>query len=139
MRGRFHRRRISAVIEEMAALVAQNLRSREELWDGARDPQNLDEFDRMLALAAKAIEFLRDGASWQLEAVQAGRDGDEAKRVWISLAELIKIPLGRKSRSATLWSWHMGRKLTTSDRRMSYCLSLTRSFGTSKLENRLAC
>ena len=44
----------------------------------------------MLELASKTIEFLRDSAPWQLEAVQAGRDGEQARRVWESLAELIE-------------------------------------------------
>ena len=80
----------SEAVEEMAALGAQNLCYREELWDGASGPQNLAEFDRMLALATKAIEYLRDCAPWQLEAVQAGRDGNEAMQVWTSLIELIE-------------------------------------------------
>jgi len=44
----------------------------------------------MLSLAQKAIEFLRDGSAWQLEAVQAGRDGGPAEHVWTSLNELIE-------------------------------------------------
>ena len=44
----------------------------------------------MLETARKTIEFLRDSAPWQLEAIQAGRDGDEARRVWLSLSELIE-------------------------------------------------
>ena len=44
----------------------------------------------MLELASKTIEFLRDSAPWQLEAVQAGRDGEQARRVWESLAEVIE-------------------------------------------------
>ncbi len=78
------------LVEEMSALATQNLRYREELWDGASGPNDLAEFDKMLSLAVKAIEFLRDGAPWQLEAVQAGRDGAEARQVWISLTELIE-------------------------------------------------
>jgi very-short-patch-repair endonuclease len=80
----------SEVVEEIAAMEAQNICYREELWDGARGPQDLAEFDRMLALATKAIEYLRNCAPWQLEAVQAGRDGNEAIQVWISLTELIE-------------------------------------------------
>jgi very-short-patch-repair endonuclease len=80
----------SEVLEEMAALGAQNLCYSEELWDGANGPHDLAEFDRMLALATKAIEYLRNCAPWQLEAVQAGRDGNEAMQVWISLIELIE-------------------------------------------------
>lgn len=79
-----------SAVEEMTALTGQNLRLREELWDGALEPTELAEFDRMLELASKTIEFLRDSAPWQLEAVQAGRDGEQARRVWESLSELIE-------------------------------------------------
>src|SRR5271166_5063335 len=44
----------------------------------------------MLALAINAIEFLRDRAPWQLDAIQAGRDGEEARRVWVSMIQLIE-------------------------------------------------
>lgn len=77
-------------VEELIALGELNLRLREELWDAEREPDDLTEFDRMLEMAGKTIEFLRDSASWQLEAIQAGRDGDQARQVWESLAELIE-------------------------------------------------
>jgi very-short-patch-repair endonuclease len=83
-------KQFSELIHEIAMLKTQNLDYREELWNGEANSPNLAEFDHMLALATKAIEFLRDGAPWQLEAVQAGRDGEEAKRVWISLIDLIE-------------------------------------------------
>lgn len=44
----------------------------------------------MLELASKTIDFLRESSPWQLEAVQAGRDGDQARMLWESLAELIE-------------------------------------------------
>ena len=78
-------------VEEMTSLAGQNLRLREELWDGAMEPNELAEFDRMLELASKTIEFLRDSAPWQLEAFQAGRDGEQARLVWESLTELIEL------------------------------------------------
>lgn len=78
-----------SIVEEMTALAGQNLRLREELWDGALEPDDLAEFDRMLELAHKTIEFLRDSAPWQLEAVQAGRGGEQARSVWESLSDLI--------------------------------------------------
>lgn len=79
-----------SAIEEMVALAEQNLRIREELWDSALEPDELTEFDRMLELASKTIDFLRESAPWQLEAVQAGRDGEQARQVWESLAALIE-------------------------------------------------
>jgi len=83
-------KQFSELVEEMTALRSQDLRYREELWDSACGPQGVAGFDRMLMLAARAMEFLRDAAPWQLQAVQAGRDGDEAKEVWISLVDLIE-------------------------------------------------
>ena len=83
-------KQFNSLVEEMTQLKAQNLRYRAELWDEQNFPSDLTEFDRMLELAAKAIEFFRDGAPWQLEAVQAGRDGKEAKQVWLSLTALIE-------------------------------------------------
>ncbi len=43
-------------VEEMTALAGQNLRLREELWDGALEPDDLAEFDRMLELARSLSE-----------------------------------------------------------------------------------
>lgn len=79
-----------SLVEELVELSKQNLRFREELWDMEREPDDLAEFDRMLEMANKAIEFLRGSASWQLEAIQAGRDGGQARLVWESLTELIE-------------------------------------------------
>jgi very-short-patch-repair endonuclease len=78
------------VVEELNSLAACDLHFREELWNATFEPKDLKEFDRMLETARKTIEFLRDSAPWQLEAIQAGRDGDEARRVWLSLSELIE-------------------------------------------------
>lgn len=77
-------------VEELVALSEQDLRLREELWDSALEPDELAEFDRMLEFASKTIEFLRESAPWQLEAVQSGRDGEQARQVWESLAALIE-------------------------------------------------
>lgn len=79
-----------SAVEEMTALASQNLRLREEFWDDAREPDELTEFDRMLELASKTIEFLRDSAPWQLLAVQAGKDGEHARYEWDSLIEKIE-------------------------------------------------
>jgi superfamily I DNA/RNA helicase len=83
-------REFRSAVEEMTALAGQNLRRREELWDDALEPEDLAEFDRMLELANKTIGFLRDSAPWQLLAVQAGRDGEPARREWDSLIEKIE-------------------------------------------------
>ncbi|MBI4025927.1 MAG: DUF559 domain-containing protein [Verrucomicrobia bacterium] len=79
------------VVDELVALAGQNLRNREELWDAGTEPKDLAEFDQMLASASETIEFLRDVPPWKLEAIQAGQDGEQARRVWESLAELIEM------------------------------------------------
>jgi len=79
-----------STIEELNALAGHNLKLREELWDNAREPNQPAEFDRMLELASKTIDFLRDSAPWQLLAIQAGRDGSVARREWESLAQKIE-------------------------------------------------
>jgi|CXWL01.1.fsa_nt_gi very-short-patch-repair endonuclease/superfamily I DNA/RNA helicase len=79
-----------SAVEEMTALASQNLRLREEFWDDSREPDELAEFDRMLELASKTIEFLRDSASWEMLAVQAGKDGEHARHEWDSLIEKIE-------------------------------------------------
>jgi len=83
-------RDFESVVEELNSLAGCDLRFREELWDANLGPDDLKEFDRMLETARKTIEFLRDSAPWQLEAIQAGRDGAEARRVWESLSEMIE-------------------------------------------------
>lgn len=80
----------SSAIEEMELLASKNLQLREELWDGTMEPAELALFDRILELASKTIDFFRDSASWQLEAVQAGRDGAQARVEWESLVEQIE-------------------------------------------------
>lgn len=89
-------------VDEMAALASQNLRLREELWDAALEPDELAEFDQMMELATKTIEFLRDSKPWQLEAIQSGRDDKQARRVWESLAELIEATWSEANKCHTL-------------------------------------
>ncbi len=79
-----------AAAQELDSLSQHNLNFREELWEDIRGPETIDEFDRMLAQASKTIEFFRDSVSWQMEAIQAGRDGAEARQVWQSLADMIE-------------------------------------------------
>jgi len=76
-------------ITELNALAVEDLRMREELWDKEREPRELSEFDRMMELAGKTIEFMHNSAPWQLLAIQAGRDGGSARREWESLAQKI--------------------------------------------------
>jgi very-short-patch-repair endonuclease len=78
------------LVMEFRALEAQNLRLREELWNDSLSPKDLSEFQRMLEKASEMIEFFRDAKPWQLDAVQAGRDGDVARRTWDELVDFIE-------------------------------------------------
>ncbi len=78
------------LIHEIRVLSTHDLRYRQEFWHGTGGPEGMAEFDGMLSRATQAIEFLRDGVPWQLEAVQAGRDGNGARQVWTSLLDLIE-------------------------------------------------
>src|SRR6266511_3925841 len=80
----------SGAVAELNATASQDPCLRGEVWDDALEPDDLSEFDRLLELAGKTIEFLRVCAPWQLEAVQAGRDGEPARQVWESFSELIE-------------------------------------------------
>jgi very-short-patch-repair endonuclease len=81
---------VSDLLGEIALLKSRDLHYRAELWENTRDSGEPRQFGAMLTLALKAIEFLRDRAQWQMEAIQAGRDGEDARRVWLSLAEQIQ-------------------------------------------------
>jgi very-short-patch-repair endonuclease len=80
-----------ALTRELKALSQEDLRFREELWADMAEPQSLQEFDHLLALAGKTIDFFQDSASWKLEAIQAGRDGGDARHMWQSFVEMIEI------------------------------------------------
>jgi very-short-patch-repair endonuclease len=78
------------VIDEIEALGREDLQWRAELWGAGPGPADLAEFDQMLELAGKTMEFFRDSAAWQLDAIQAGRDGPQASQTWEALATLIE-------------------------------------------------
>lgn len=46
-------------------------------------------FKELISSAEKAIEFFKDSAPWQMEAIQSGRDGDTPQKTWLSLVEFI--------------------------------------------------
>lgn len=60
-----------------------------EYWNENVQPPNHSEFERLIESATKAIEFFKESMSWQMQAVQAGRDGEVSKKAWLSLAEFI--------------------------------------------------
>jgi very-short-patch-repair endonuclease/uncharacterized protein YoxC len=77
-------------VDELKSLLASNLKFREELWDPSISPEDLTEFDQMVDVMTATIEFMRQSAPWQMEAVQSGRDGEVASKTWESLAQKIE-------------------------------------------------
>src|SRR5579884_1775043 len=75
-------------VEEMQ-LLSQDLRFGTQFWADTGEPQDLNEFERMLEMTEQAIEFFKDSAAWQLDAIQAGRDGEPARLAWDALADFI--------------------------------------------------
>jgi very-short-patch-repair endonuclease len=77
-------------VEARDQLGRQHLRFREELWGEPACTVEPAAFERLFDQAGRAIAFLRESTPWQLEAIQAGRDGKQARRVWESFAEHIE-------------------------------------------------
>ena len=77
------------LIKQIVHLRCQDFSFGVDLWAGAGDFQQTAQFDEMLRLAMKAIDFLRDRSAWELDAIQAGMDGDEARRIWESLIQRV--------------------------------------------------
>lgn len=80
------------LVTELQALESQNLRLREELWNDSLSPKDSGDFQQMLEKASETIGFFRDARPWQLDAVQAGRDGDVARKAWDDLVDFIEQP-----------------------------------------------
>ncbi|MDE2475427.1 MAG: DUF559 domain-containing protein [Alphaproteobacteria bacterium] len=80
-----------SIVAEIHVLSSTDLRFRDDLWTPNVHPHDPDEFDHVFLDARKAIDFLKNSATWELEAIQAGRDGEKSRRVWESLLELIEV------------------------------------------------
>jgi hypothetical protein len=76
-------------VMERDELSALDLEHGQELWDREHRADDMGHFDQMLDEARRTILFLADMQSWQLEAIQAGRDGEVSRGVWNSLLKLI--------------------------------------------------
>ncbi|HWF20133.1 MAG TPA: AAA domain-containing protein, partial [Verrucomicrobiae bacterium] len=77
-------------VEEIQSLCEEDLRFGAQFWVETGEPQDLSEFERMLEMTGNAIEFFKDSAAWQLDAIQAGRDGEPARLTWDALADFIE-------------------------------------------------
>lgn len=78
------------LIQDLSHAKAQDVTFGNEYWDEGIYVAEDVEFERLIASTTKAIEFFKDSTSWQMEAVQAGRDGEVSKKAWVSLVEFIE-------------------------------------------------
>ncbi|ATC63943.1 hypothetical protein CMV30_08245 [Nibricoccus aquaticus] len=80
-----------ATVEARDQLAHLPLRFREELWNQPAVAIDPAAFNRLFDQADRTIAFLRESTPWQLEAIQAGRDGQQARRVWDAFAEYLEL------------------------------------------------
>jgi very-short-patch-repair endonuclease/Cdc6-like AAA superfamily ATPase len=79
-----------SVVEELQRLTAEDLQFGAQFWRAGDTPPDPAAFARMMDLAGKAIAFFKDSDAWQLEAIQAGRDGQRSRATWDALADFIE-------------------------------------------------
>ena len=77
-------------VKEFAELSELDLEHGQEFWEREHRTDDTEHFDQMLKKAQRTIGFLGALQSWQLEAIQAGRDGVVSREVWDSLLRLIE-------------------------------------------------
>ena len=77
------------LVQELKKARTQDVVFGKEYWNENVTLLDHSELEKLIDSATKAIEFFKDSTPWQMEAVQAGRDGDVSKKAWISLADFI--------------------------------------------------
>ena len=77
------------LIGELGDAQKQDVVFGKEYWNENIQMADPEELEKLVASATKAIEFFQNSTSWQMEAVQAGRDGESSKKVWGSLCDFI--------------------------------------------------
>ncbi len=77
------------LVNELNEARVQDVTFGKEYWNENTESIEPTELEDLIASATKAIQFFKDSTSWQMEAVQAGRDGEVSKKSWISLVEFI--------------------------------------------------
>lgn len=77
------------LVQSLNQIKAQDVSFGKEYWDETIHIAEDAGFDKLISSSTKAIEFFKDSALWQMEAVQAGRDGETSKKPWNSLIEFI--------------------------------------------------
>ena len=80
---------ITKLSQEITQARMQDIGFGKEYWNENMPELATDELDKLINSAKKAIGFFRDSKPWQMEAVQAGRDGEVSRKTWTSLAEFI--------------------------------------------------
>lgn len=79
----------SKTIQEFLSFQKKDCVFGEEYWKN-ESPNDETRFQNLMSNAVKAINFFNDSQSWQMEAVQAGRDGDISRKTWENLSNFIE-------------------------------------------------
>ena len=90
------------LIKSLNEARSQDIIFGKEYWTEKVQIVEDEEFEKLVDSATKTIEFFKDSKSWQMEAVQAGRDGDVSKKAWLSLVEFIDESWRKIQESNTL-------------------------------------
>lgn len=77
------------LIQDLNQVKTQDIAFGKEYWNESIQSSATVDFEKLITSAGRAVEFFKDSASWQMEVVQAGRDGEISKKAWVSLVEFI--------------------------------------------------
>lgn len=81
----------SRLIKDLEMVNSKNVKFGDMFWSKSVVDSDGPALEKLILSATRAIDFFKDGESWQLEAIQAGRDGESSNKTWLSLAEYIDV------------------------------------------------
>jgi len=79
----------SKTVQDYLSLKNKDSVFGEEYWK-KESPNDNKRFLDLLSSARKAINFFNDSKSWQMEVVQAGRDGHNSRKTWEGFSDFIE-------------------------------------------------
>jgi len=78
------------IIKELSNIEKEDIFYGAEYWNEEIESLNREKLENLIDSSSKASAFLEDSPPWQMEIVQAGRDGDVSKKTWINFADFIE-------------------------------------------------
>ncbi len=78
-------------VSELDSLSIKDVAFGKEFWfEPVQSRFETTNFDQLLPLIHQTVEFFKTSDPWQLEAIQAGRDGDVSKKSWEDFVAFIE-------------------------------------------------